>query len=137
MTYSSTVPTDSEDALRTYLRDAGVGMAAARVFFGLPERYDLTSGPAVAIQVIATTPASDSDAGVEDVLWQLDVWASTKAVATAVRVALLNLLYAIDHVTVPGKAVLIAAHDVTWRFQPDPTDPQTARYVVEATITTG
>ena len=129
---------DAEDAVRTWLRNAAVGPAGARVFFGLPPEYDLAAkGPAVALQVIDSDSGDNTTAGLEHVLWQFDCWAATRVLALQTRVALLNLLYGLEQVTVPGKALLVAAYGIRWRFLPDPTDPPTPRYVVEATITTG
>lgn len=131
-------PTDSEDAVRTWLRNQTVGPAGARVFFGLPAEYDLAAkGPAVALQVIDTDSGDNSTAGLEHVLWQFDCWAATRTAALATRTALMDLLYGLDNVTVASKALLISAFGIRWRFLPDLTDPPTPRYVVEATISTG
>lgn len=131
-------PTDSEDGVRTWLRGQGVGPAGARVFFGLPPEYDLAAkGPAIVCSAVDTDPADNSGAGIESVLWQFDCWAATRVPALETRRALCDLLLNLDHVNVPTKALLIAASNVRWRWLPDPTDPPTPRYVVEATITTG
>ena len=138
MTLPTVAPTDSEDAVRTWLRDTGLGPAGARVFYGLPPGYDLEAkGPCVAIQVIDTDSGDNGTAGLENVLWQFDCWATTRVAALQTRVALQDALYALDHLTVPSKALLVAAYGIRWRFLPDLTDPPTPRYVVEATITTG
>ena len=114
---------DVEGPLREYVRDE-VASVNRRVFFEVNPKV-----PATLAQVIIQRIAGRD----ESCLVQFDVWAASKAAASALASELATALEALAHF-IEGGVLLHGATVESIRWQPDP-ESNAPRYIVEATVT--
>lgn len=123
--------TDSEQAVRLWLRGITSVTALARIDFGAGTDYDpATDGALIVISQVGGTP--DAYTPLDVPLISFACWGAKKKTAADVKTALLGALHSLTR-TVTDAGVLLDATVTTALYAPD--DTGTPRYVVDALVT--